>query len=274
MNTWAKASLVTAMLGMMSGLVAGRPVAAQTTAAPSGAAVPVPVPVIGVEDDWPPFAWIEKPGQAPRGYSVEVVRQAFGEMGVAVQLAPMPFARCMHEARTGRLAGCFNSIFNDETRSDYLLPAAPLVHEPLVVLTRASAPRENIDAKALEGRTVGFIQSYHYPDWFTNNKAIVRVPASSDVALLRMLERGRIDFVMYGATAAAWRLQIAPELSDVKVRVAAQLSNDGFGIAFSKSHPQGEALRRDFELGLSRLQAGDRLKELQRRHLPAPLQTQ
>lgn len=277
MRKGTKVRLLAALLGVWVASVALQPALAQTTAAPQAAGVPLAnraVPVIGVEDDWAPFAWLDKAGEGPRGYTVEVVREAFREAGVAVQLSAMPFGRCMHESRTGKIVGCLNSIFNDETRSAYLLPAMHLVNEPLAVLARAAAPREQIDAKTLEGRTVGYVQSYHYPDWFMNNAAIVRVPAGSDVALLRMLDRGRVEFAMYGATAASWRLQVEPELRDVRLRMVGQLSNDGFGLVFSRNHPQAEGLRRDFERGMRKLQSGNVLRELQRRHLPPPLSTE
>lgn len=265
MRPWTWASLVVAAVGVAGGIAMVRNVAADPEAeAPAKA----PVASIGVEDDWPPFAWVQTQGQAPRGFSVEAVRLAFREMGVPVEFVVMPFGRCMHEARVGKVAACFNSVFNDDTRKDFLLHSTPLFNEPLAVLARASVPRESIDAKSLEGRTVGYVQSYQYPDWFMNNKAIVRVPAGSDAALLRMLERGRVEFALLGATVAAWRLQTEPELRDVKVRMVGQVSNDGFGVAFSRRHPQGEVLRRGFDQALVKLQTNDGLRELQRKHLP------
>ncbi len=265
MRPWTWASLVVAAVGVAGGIAMVRNVAADPEAeAPAKA----PVATVGVEDDWPPFAWVQAQGQAPRGYSVEAVRLAFREMGVPVEFVVMPFGRCMHEARVGKVAACFNSVFNEDTRKDFLLHSTPLFNEPLAVLARTSAPRESIDAKGLEGRTVGYVQSYQYPDWFMNNKAIVRVPAGSDAALLRMLERGRVEFALLGATVAAWRLQTEPELRDVKVRMVGQVSNDGFGVAFSRRHPQGEVLRRGFDQALVKLQANDGLRELQRKHLP------
>lgn len=261
----AWASLATAVVGVVVGVVLVRSVAADPEAErPTQAAALA----IGVEDDWPPFAWAEKPGQTPRGYAVEVVRLVFRDMGVPVNIVAMPFDRCMHEARVGKLAACFNSVFSDKIRKDYLLHSTPLFNEPLAVLARASAPRETINAKDLEGRTVGYVQGYQYPDWFMNNKAIVRVAAPGDSALLLMLERGRVELAMTGATVAAWRLQTNPDLRDVKVRMVGQVSNDGFGVAFSKQHPHGEGLRRGFDQALLKLQANDGLRELQRRHLP------
>lgn len=265
MGIWTWASLVTAVAGVAVGVVMVRSVAADPEAQPP--AKPGAV-AIGVEDDWPPFAWVDKPGQGPRGYSVEVVRLAFRQMGVPIELVVMPFGRCMHEARIGKVAACFNSAFNDDTSREYLLHAAPLFHEPLAVLARAAAPREAIDARGLEGRTVGYVQAYQYPDWFMDNKAIVRVAAGNDAALLRMLDRGRVEFALLGATVAAWRLQTDPELRDVKVRMVGQVSNEGFGVAFSRRHPQGEVLRRGFDQALLKLQANDGLRELQRKHLP------
>ncbi|MFC7462101.1 substrate-binding periplasmic protein [Hydrogenophaga defluvii] len=265
LGAWVWASLATAVAGVVAGVVVVRSVAADPEAEPPANTT---VSVIGVEDDWPPFAWVDGPGQPPRGYAVEVVRLVFRNMGVPVELVVMPFGRCMHETRIGKIAGCFNSVFSDDIRKDYALHSTPLFNEPLAVLARTAAPRQTIDANGLEGRTVGFVQGYQYPNWFMNNKAIVRVSAASDSALLLMLERGRIELAVTGATVAAWRLQTNPELRNVQVRMVGQVSNDGFGVAFSKQHPHGEVLRKGFDQELLKLQATDGLRELQRKHLP------
>ena len=224
--------------------------------------------VVGVEDDCAPFAWVGADGQ-PRGYSVEVVRKAFSEMNVPLRLVVLPFERCMREARLGKVAACFNSMFNEDTAKEFHLHEAPLFHEPLGVLALASAPRDAVDQHALRGRTVGYVQSYQYPDWFMKSTAITRVPARSDKALLLMLARGRVDFALYGPTMAAWYLQTAPELKGVRLRMVGQVSNDGFGVAFSRRHAQGEALRHSFDQALVKLQARGAFKDLRRQYLPA-----
>ena len=231
------------------------------------ALVPSEPVVVGVEDDCAPFSWVGKNGQ-PQGYSVEVVRKAFAEMKVPLKLVVLPFERCMREARLGKVAACFNSMFNEDTAKDFHLHEAPIFHEPLGVLALASAPRDPVDQHALQGRTVGYVQSYQYPDWFMKNTAITRVPARSDKALLLMLARGRVDFALYGPTMAAWYLQTAPELNGVRLRMVGKVSNDGFGVAFSRRHAQGEVLRHSFDQALVRLQAQGAFKDLRRQYLP------
>lgn len=228
---------------------------------------PKPV-VVGVEDDCAPFAWVGQDGQ-PQGYSVDVVRLAFSEMKVPLKLVVLPFERCMREARLGKVAACFNSMFNEDTAKEFHLHQAPLFHEPLGVLALASAPREVVDQQAMQGRTVGYVQAYQYPDWFIKSTTITRVPARNDKALLLMLARGRVDFALYGPTMAAWYLQTAPELRGVKLRLVGEVSNDGFGVAFSRRHPQGEALRHGFDQALVKLQARGVFTALRSKHLSA-----
>lgn len=259
-----------AWLGLAT-LVCVPPIWAQAAVTPAPSAEPVPV--IAVEDDWPPFAWVPQAGAPVRGFAVAVVRKVFEDAGVPIALEVMPFGRCMHEARTGAAAACFNSVFNEDNRRDYLLHSTPLFNEPLAVLERAWGPMPTtaVDIRGLEGHSVGYVQSYQYPEWFMKNKAIVRVPAGSDGALLLMLDRGRVDYVLYGATVAAWRVQTDPALRGMRIRMVGQVSNDGFGLAFSRRHPQAAALMASFDRGLRRLQASPAYRELQRQHLPRPL---
>ena len=138
LGAWVWASLATAVAGVVAGVVVVRSVAADPEAEPPANTT---VSVIGVEDDWPPFAWVDGPGQPPRGYAVEVVRLVFRNMGVPVELVVMPFGRCMHETRIGKIAGCFNSVFSDDIRKDYALHSTPLFNEPLAVLVDATLVR-------------------------------------------------------------------------------------------------------------------------------------
>ena len=202
MKTVAWGSLAAAVL--MLGVLLPHAQAAK----PPAEAEPV---LVGVEDDCAPFAWVGDDGQ-PRGYAVDVVRQAFSEMKVPMKLVVLPFERCMREARQGRVAACFNSMFNEDAAKEFHLHEVPLFHEPLGVLALASAPRAEVDPQTLQGRTVGYVQSYQYPEWFMNSTTITRVPARSDKALLLMLARQRVDFALYGPTMAAWHLQTTPEL--------------------------------------------------------------
>lgn len=257
MKTVAWGSLAAAVL-MLGGLLPHA-----QAAKPPAEAEPV---LVGVEDDCAPFAWVGEDGQ-PRGYAVDVVRQAFSEMKVPMKLVVLPFERCMREARQGRVAACFNSMFNEDAAKEFHLHEVPLFHEPLGVLALASTPRAEVDPQALQGRTVGYVQSYQYPEWFMNSTTITRVPARSDKALLLMLARQRVDFALYGPTMAAWYLQTTPELQGVKLRMVGQLSNDGFGVAFSRRHPQGESLRRGFDQALAKLQARGAFKAVQQQYL-------
>ncbi len=235
---------------------------------PLGQGQPAPV-VIGVEDDCAPFAWAERGSAVPQGYAVEVVRMVFREMGVPLELEAMPFGRCMREVSSGKKVACFNSMFNEETDKAFLLHTQPLFSEPLGVLALASGPHQSVDVQGLQGHTVGYVASYQYPDWFMNSTTITRVPASNDKALLLMLARGRVDFVLYGPTMAAWYLKTDPALSRTRLRMVGQVSNDGFGVAFSRQHPQGESLRRRFDQTHQALRARGSFQALQREYLPS-----
>lgn len=235
--------------------------------APASLKAPV---VLGVEDDWPPFAWTPRAGAGPQGFAVELVRAAFKEAGLTLELRAMPFGRCMREARQGVLVGCFNALDNEDTRADFLWHAVPLFREPLAIFARADMPGpRSMEPADLAGKTVGYNRFYTYAEWFSQSRTILRVPASSDGAMLQMLHHKRVDYVVIGASVAAWRLQADSGLLGLRLRkVGEDHSNDAFWIAFSKNHVRAPAVARALDEALRRLTASGRYRELQQRFLP------
>jgi len=228
------------------------------------------VPLIAVEDDWPPFAWVPQPGAPVQGFAVAVVRRVFQDAGVAVELRAVPFGRCMHEARTGAGGVCFTAVQPAENKSRTLGKGMRRFYEPRAIFARdTGGPGRPVGRGDLAGHSVGFHQAYHYADWFTQDQAIRRVPAGSDLALLQMLQRGRVDYVMFGASAGAWRLRTEATLRGARIRkVGEEPSGDGFWMAFSRQHPESPRLLQVFDRALRELQASPAYRELQRQHLP------
>lgn len=226
-----------------------------------GVAKPVPASdevLIAVEDDWPPFAHMDRPGGEPQGLAVELVRAAFATQGLRVRLLPVPFARCMRMARGSEVAGCFNATQTTENRSQYLWHEPPMFVEELAIFGRGPAPARDLSQADLRGKRVGITNGYTYPTAFMRDPAIVRDTATSDAALLRMLAQGRVDYVLMNRTPALLRLQAEPALQAAGIARVGRISLDGFWIAFSAAHPRGQEFAQRFGQGLQQLRRSGR----------------
>jgi polar amino acid transport system substrate-binding protein len=214
-------------------------------------AAPAAEALIAVEDDWPPYAWLGSDGQ-PRGFAVRLVAAAFASQGVQVRLQAMPFARCMRDAKVGLAAGCFNATITTENRPHYLWHETPMFEEELAIFGPADFSGGELGLADLRGRSVGYTNGYTYPTDFMQDPLIRRHGATSDKLLLRMLLSRRVDFILLNTMPGLLRIQGDPALQG-KVRRLGKISQDGFWIAFSKIHPEGQPLAEQFGRGLAEL---------------------
>lgn len=207
--------------------------------------------LIAVEDDWPPYAWVDKDGR-PQGFAVRLVKAAFAVQGVQVRLQVMPFARCMRDAEVGLVAGCFNAAITAENRQRYHWHGTPMFEEELSIFGPADFNGGELGLADLRGRSVGYVNGYTYPTEVMEDPLIRRESATSERALLHMLLRRRVDFVLIATMPGLLRIQGDPALQG-KVRPLGKISQDGFWIAFSKQHPDGLKLAEQFGQGLVEL---------------------
>lgn len=210
--------------------------------------------VLAGEDDWPPYsaASTAEPQAAPVGFAVDLVRAVFASQGLTVKIISVPFARCMLYAKTGQVAGCFNATITDDNRSDYLWHQPAMFEEELSIYGRVEDAASEMRLSDLRGKRVAYTNGYTYPSEFMHDGRIQKFSAVSDTALIRMLLSRRVDYILLNRTPGSMRIDNTPEFRG-RVRRTGIVSMDGFWLAFSKQHPQGERLALQFGQGLSQM---------------------
>lgn len=212
--------------------------------------------VLAGEDDWPPYSAAEKPGadtqRPPVGFSVDLIRAVLATQGVQVQIVTVPFSRCMLYAKTGQVAGCFNATITDDNRNDYVWHQPAMFEEELSIFGRADDPSPEMRLSDLRGKRVAYTNGYTYPSEFMHDARIQKFSAVSDAALIRMLLNKRVDYILLNRTPAWLRIDNTPEFRG-QLRRTGLISMDGFWVAFSKQHPQGERLAQQFSQGLAQM---------------------
>jgi len=222
--------------------------------------------VLAGEDDWSPYSAAEKPGSDPQtspvGYSVDLVRAVFASQGIKVQFINVPFARCMQYAKTAQVAGCFNATITDDNRSDYVWHQPAMFEEELSIFGRADNTGVEMRLSDLRGKRVAYTNGYTYPSEFMHDSRIQKFAAVSDGALIRMLLNKRVDYILLNRTPGWMRIDATPEARG-KVKRVGLVSMDGFWVAFSKQHPQGERLAMIFSQGLAQMRRDGSYQRLQ-----------
>lgn len=132
----------------------------------------------------------------------------------------------MHDAKSGKLAGCFNATITEENRYQYHWHDTPMFEEDLCHLRPRQRAATDLKLTSLEGKRVGITLGYTYPTDFMENPRITRFQAKSDAQILEMLVRGRVDYILMNGMPGYLKIQ-QKQLTGKVVKVG-KLSTDGF----------------------------------------------
>ncbi|PJG58416.1 substrate-binding periplasmic protein [Aeromonas cavernicola] len=207
--------------------------------------------MIAAEDDWAPYCERNRQTGQPQGLAPDIVKAIFAAKDMEVTFRTLPFSRCMHEAKNGKVLACFSATITEENRDQYYWHPTPMFKEDLAIFALASEPKRGLTLADLEGKTVGITLGYTYPTNFMDNPKITRFQAKSDSQILDMLARGRVDYILMNGMPGYLKIQ-QKNLAGQVVKVG-KLSTDGFWLAFSRHHPNGEIMAKQFEDGLQQI---------------------
>lgn len=202
---------------------------------------------IGSEDDWRPYAYVHN-GQ-PAGFAVDLVRAAWAAAGVELELVPLPYARCMREVESGKLAGCFDTLRDPRTESKYLWHRYHLFRAPIGIYGRSDGDKAPVNLQALRGKRIGVTNGYDYGTGFDDDPAMVRDVAASDLSSLRKLVAGRVDYALVFDRVAMEIAANNPALGQ-GFRLRGVLLEPSLYLSFSKKFPGVEPLIAQFDSGL------------------------
>ena len=62
--------------------------------------------LVAAEDDWAPYCALDKESGQPQGLAPALVKAVFAIEGIALEFRTIPFARCMHEAKSDKVLAC------------------------------------------------------------------------------------------------------------------------------------------------------------------------
>jgi polar amino acid transport system substrate-binding protein len=205
---------------------------------------------IGAEDDWSPYSYVEN-GEA-KGFAADIVRAAWSAAGVKVELVPLPYARCMKEVDNNALAGCFDTLRDPRTEARYLWHKVPLFKARIAIYGPSKGPSKGVVFKDLYGARVGVTNGYDYGQAFDNDPAMKRDVAPSDLASLRKLAAGRIDYALVFDRVAESIFRKNPDLA-AAIQQRGVLVEPSLYISFARNMPGIEATIAKFDAGLDKI---------------------
>ena len=167
----------------------------------------------------------------------------------------------MMEAEKGTLVACFNVSINEANRNKFYWHPTPMFHEGLAIFALRGRFQPELNSKDLDNHSVGITNGYTYSIDFEQNEKIELAVARSDTNLIKMLIKGRVDFIVMSNLPG--QLRIFDEGLNTQIERVGMISLDGFWLSFSKNHPDGKRLSKIFEEELNKLIVSGRVAELE-----------
>lgn len=246
------------------------PVAAAT---PATTAQPIRLATL----EWEPYIGTQMPNQ---GYVAELIRAAFADQGMTVEIEFYPWARALHLARTGEADGLMPEYFDARRESDFEYSAG-FPGGPLVLYRRQSdeiefsadpGSEQDTALRALKARRFGVVRGYLNTPVFDAADYLTKFEANDDEANLRKLVFGRTDLAVIDRRVAEHLIRTRhPEYSGKIVPMHPPLAEIPLFIAFSRNSPRLRESIAAFNAGLRAMEADGRITELYRRYILEPL---
>ena len=152
-----------------------------------------PVPLIAVVDESSkPFTHGD--ASAARGLYAELLLEAFGRMGVPIEVRAYPWRRAQQMAERGEAA--IAGIYQSSERLALYDFSEPLFVERLLVYTPKHSALQFKDVEDLVGKHIGAVRGWSYGEAFDSARRrgrLIADEAPSDEANFQKLQRGRID---------------------------------------------------------------------------------
>jgi polar amino acid transport system substrate-binding protein len=223
--------------------------------------------------EWEPYIGTRMSDQ---GYAAMLVREAFADQGMKVEIEFYPWARALHLARTGEVDGLMPEYFDASRESEFEYSAA-FPGGPLVLYKRRGDkiafsvdPIKQQDAalQALKAKRFGVVRGYLNTPVFDAAKYLKKEEANDDATNLRKLVYGRIDLAVIDRRVAEHIIRTEyPGYASKIEPMSPALAEIPLYIAFSrKSLRKAEALAA-FNRGLKAMRADGRIEELYQRYI-------
>lgn len=198
----------------------------------SGIAITAPKPMRLVCDVWPPYQ--AKAGDEVSGFSTEVIKTVYAEMGVP--MAPVkayPWKRALEFIQHGHVDGLFSANHTPERELYALFPDEMLVESPWVIWSRGSERINSLED--IKGKTIGVVMGYSYTEefWKFIETYCVVDRVTTDEINFRKLENGRI-FATVAEYGNGQHLVKKYGFDSIKAQREIVLKKDGLYLMFNR----------------------------------------
>ena len=186
-----------------------------------------------------------------QGYSWDVLRESFHEMGYTIHLSITPWIRAMNYVRNGKADILFPTGKNTERKKIFYYSEEPVNQANLLIYVRADDPIEWRGLESLKGLAIGVKRGFNYGDKWKAATDIKKHDIGTILVGFKMLAEKRLDgFLGYEYN---WDYVLKQENWETKYRKLPAFDSSAEYLVALKSNPKGIEILKSFDTGKKRL---------------------
>ncbi len=225
-------------------------------------------------EDYAPFGFVVGNGKVEvtlppgnnlvryRGYSWDVLRESFHAMGYTIKLSVSPWARAMHNVKTGRADILFPTGKNKERLKIFDYSHEFVNEANFLIYVRAENPIKWTGLESLRGLVIGVKRGFNYGDRWTSVDYVTKYDVGTILQGFNMLEKGRIDgFLGYEFN---WDYILKQQGWMKKYRKTPSFGSSREYLVALKTNPLSFIILKDFDTGKQKLIQSGRLEEIEK----------
>lgn len=196
--------------------------------------------------NYPPVLW--KAQGTLMGVGAELAKAICTELGMAFKFKPLPWVRALSEAKQGKIDMIAGAYLKKE-RQAYMEYTVPFMKDPSVLFVKRGRVFPFQGLKDLAGKKGVTMLGYSWGEAFDRyaDAHLHITTVTRPLQALRMLDRGRVDYFVYGLYSGGFVLTKTGMAEKVEY-LPHYVSQEDLYITFSKKSPFGRFLPRANDL--------------------------
>ncbi len=191
-----------------------------------------------------------------RGYLVDIVREAFKEEGIEIEVKFVPWVRAMEDGRMGKVTGLIGAWYSKEREESFYY--SPPIGKSTLSLYVNKKNEDNIDFSKMK---IAFVKDYYYPEELSKSNFKEYLYVNNSEILIKFLEVGRVDIIAEVEELIAYNEKKDNKKFAIK-KVGNVLSVDEIYLIISKKATNSVFILEKFNKGYDTLNRKGRVEEI------------
>ena len=200
-----------------------------------------------------------------RGYSWDVVRESFHEMGYTIDLTVSPWARSMLYLKNGQTDLLFPTGKNTERQITFYYSQEPVNNADFLIYVLKDSTIEWNGLESLKGLRIGLKRGFNYGDKWAAASDFIKLDIDTIANGFKMLDLRRIDgFVGYEMN---WDHVLQKAGWEAKYRKLPVFDSTMEYLVALKSNPHALEILNSFDTGKRKITQNGKLQNIEKKWL-------